>query len=62
LDERRLLFLRKEAAVTLARTRNQVSFVKAVLDGHVKLVTGRMSEVEVTLADKGFQTHAQVMD
>ena len=62
LYERRLLFLRKEAAVTLARTRNQVSFVKAVLDGHVKLVTGRMSEVEVTLADKGFQTHAQVMD
>ena len=61
LYERRLVYLRKEAAVALARVRNQVSFVKAVLDGQVKLVTGRLSDVEASLAQRGFQTHAQVI-
>ncbi len=60
LYERRLLFLRKEAAVALARVRNQVSFMNAVLGGQVKLVTGRLSEVEASLSEKGFETHAQV--
>jgi DNA topoisomerase-2 len=61
LYERRLVYLRKEAAVACARARNQVTFVKAVLDGEVKLVTGRLSEVEASLANKGFQTHSQVL-
>jgi DNA topoisomerase II len=60
LFQRRLVFLRKQAAVALARVRNQVSFVKAVLDGQIKLVAGRLIDVEGTLADNGFQTHAQV--
>jgi DNA topoisomerase-2 len=60
LYQRRLVFLRKEAAVALARVRNQVSFVKAVLGGQVKLVTGRLTEVEASLSEKGFETHAQV--
>jgi DNA topoisomerase-2 len=62
LYERRLLFLRKEAAVALARVRNQVSFVRAVLGGQIKLVSGRLKEVESSLSEKGFETHAQVPD
>jgi hypothetical protein len=32
-----------------------------VLDGQVKLVTGRLSDVEASLAQHGFQTHAQAI-
>jgi DNA topoisomerase-2 len=62
LYERRLLYLRKEAAVALARVQNQVAFVKSVLEGQMQLVTGRLDEVEAMLADKGFQTLQQVIE
>jgi hypothetical protein len=60
LFQRRLVFLSKHAAGALARVRNQVSFGKAVFDGQIKLVAGRLLYVEATLADNGFQNRVQV--